>query len=345
MDVTRTVGVVTWQTWREAMTRALYGPDGFYRRPGGPAAHFRTSVHASPLFAEALLNLADSVFQALGQPADFTFVDVGAGRGELLRVAATVEPLQQWRLIGVDVVDRPVDLPDRIEWVRGLEGLEPVTHGVVVANEWLDNIPLDVFQDGRVLEVDDAGNVRPGPPPSERDQQWLGLYGVLPDEPGERTEIGWPRDEAWSAVSAKIQSGLALAIDYTFDGDPPFNDTLTGYRDGRQVPPVPDGSCDLTAHVDLEACGEASGASYFVTDQRTALDALGVSAVVPPRELAATDPRAYLRALARASEARELVDPAGLGRFGWLVQPMGLEPRKAARLLDAMMRPERWPLG
>lgn len=34
-------------TWKQAWDAALYGPDGFFRREA-PAAHFRTSVHASP---------------------------------------------------------------------------------------------------------------------------------------------------------------------------------------------------------------------------------------------------------------------------------------------------------
>ena len=37
-------------------------------------------------------------------------------------------------------------------------------------------------------------------------------------------------------------------------------------------------------------------------------------------ELATLDPSGYLRGLARASEGAELIDPQGLGRFGWLVQ-------------------------
>lgn len=37
-----------WRGWRETAEAALYGADGFYLRPEGPAGHFRTSVHASP---------------------------------------------------------------------------------------------------------------------------------------------------------------------------------------------------------------------------------------------------------------------------------------------------------
>ncbi|MEU8258812.1 hypothetical protein AB0C06_31625, partial [Micromonospora inaquosa] len=71
--------------WRDAMNQALYGPDGFFVAGTGPADHFRTSVHASPAFAGALLRLVAQVDAALGHPPRLDVVDVGAGRGELLR--------------------------------------------------------------------------------------------------------------------------------------------------------------------------------------------------------------------------------------------------------------------
>ncbi|HTL24302.1 MAG TPA: hypothetical protein VL281_09760, partial [Mycobacteriales bacterium] len=86
--------------------------------------------------------------------------------------------------------------------------------------------------------------------------------------------------------------------------------TLTGYRSGRQVPPVPDGSCDLTAHVALDAVAAATGS--VLVRQREALQALGVSAALPGEGLVA------------ASQARELLDPDGLGGFGWLLRPVGV---------------------
>ncbi|NEC71919.1 hypothetical protein G3I25_10015, partial [Streptomyces rochei] len=74
-----------WRGWREATEEALYGPSGFYRaRPEGPAGHFRTSVHASPLFAGAVARLLCRLDEALGRPASLAFVDMAAGRGELV---------------------------------------------------------------------------------------------------------------------------------------------------------------------------------------------------------------------------------------------------------------------
>jgi SAM-dependent MidA family methyltransferase len=303
------------------MTTALYGPDGFYRRPAGPAAHFRTSVHASPLFALAIVRLAVTVAQEAGGAEGFAIVDLGAGRGELLRQLAPM--FHQFRLIGVDVVERPADLPDRVEWRTGLEELEAIPRGLLLANEWLDNIPVDVVEDCMLVEVDQSGEEREGGLPSERDLSWCRHWAG--HDLRDRLEIGWPRDDAWADAVSRIEVGAAVAIDYQLNPEVQTQGTLTGYRDGRQVPPVPDGSCDLTSHVLLESCAEAAGGPALLLDQRTALSALGVSVSLPPREQASRDPAGYLRALGDASEAAELTDPNGLGGFGWLIQPRGLE--------------------
>ena len=101
---------------------------------------------------------------------------------------------------------------------------------------------------------------------------------------------------------------------------PPFG-TLTGFREGRETTAVPDGSCDITAHVALDACALPGGR---LLTQREALCALGVTGARPPLTLASTDPAAYVRALASATEAAELTAPGGLGDFRWLLQPVGI---------------------
>src|SRR3712207_150492 len=119
--------------WRSAWDTALYGPQGFYRRHS-PADHFRTSAHGSDLLAEALLALA----RGHGLT---TVVDVGAGRGELLRGLHRLAP--DLDLLAVEVAQRPADLPDAVGWSAALP--ERVD-GLVVAHEWLDNIPCHVVE-------------------------------------------------------------------------------------------------------------------------------------------------------------------------------------------------------
>ncbi|CAM5658143.1 SAM-dependent methyltransferase [Streptomyces aurantiogriseus] len=412
-----------WRGWRAATESALYGTDGFYRRPEGPAGHFRTSVHASPLFAEAVARLLCRVDEALGRPASLDFVDMAAGRGELVTgvlAALPADVAARTRAYAVEIAARPVGLARRIEW---LHEPPPQVTGLLFANEWLDNVPVEVAEVdsagvARLVLVRDDGTERLGEPVSGAEAEWLARWWPPAHEEGLRAEIGLPRDTAWALAVSRVARGLAVAVDYAHTADvrPPFG-TLTGFREGRETPPVPDGSCDITAHVALDACAEAGaravlnacaeagagalgrgvrasaatgrgagsgaeagapaganadapagteadappgadddasagaeagapagakagapagagGGTAGVTactppgmrllSQRDALRALGIAGVRPPLALAATDPSAYVRALARAGEAAELTAPGGLGDFGWLVQPVGI---------------------
>ncbi|MEU9990024.1 SAM-dependent methyltransferase [Streptomyces sp. NPDC048045] len=249
--------------WRAATEEALYGPGGFYLRPEGPAGHFRTSVHASPRFAQAVARLLCRVDEALGRPRTLDFVDLGAGRGELVTgvlAALPAEVAARARGYAVELAGRPAGLDDRIAWLG--EPPQEVT-GLLFANEWLDNVPVDVAEVDaagvpRLVLVAADGTERLGEPVSGAEADWLARWWPLPAEEGLRAEIGLPRDLAWAAAVGRVTRGLAVAVDYahTVDARPPFG-TLTGFREGRETAPVPDGSCDITAHVALDACAAA----------------------------------------------------------------------------------------
>ena len=206
--------------WRAAMEAGLYGADGFFvRGVDGPGGHFRTSVHASPLFAGAVGRLLGRVDAALGHPAVFDLVDVGAGRGELLtallagldascgqtpenvapagyfsahpvtgvgegvaagdeiRKSDAPKPLvERLRIVAVEKAPRPDGLDSRVHWRSELPG--PVT-GLVLATEWLDNVPLDVAERDdrgmlrRVLVDPRTGDETTGPPVDAADRMWI----------------------------------------------------------------------------------------------------------------------------------------------------------------------------
>ncbi|MER6127846.1 SAM-dependent methyltransferase [Streptomyces sp. NPDC001795] len=324
-----------WRGWRAAAQEALYGANGFYRGPEGPAAHFRTSVHASPLFAVAVARLLCRVDEALGRPAELAFVDMAAGRGELAAGVLDALPpdvTARTRAYAVEIADRPEGLDSRIEWLgKPPEGIT----GLLFANEWLDNVPVEVAEAGsdgvpRLVLVREDGAERLGEPVAGAEARWLERWWPLSAE-GCRAEIGLPRDTAWAAAVATVDRGLAVAVDYAHSADarPPFG-TLTGFRAGRETAPVPDGSCDITAHVALDACA-LPGARLLT--QRTALRALAITGARPPLALASTDPAGYVRALAHAGAAAELTAPGGLGDFGWLLQPVGIPDAPLGGLL------------
>ncbi|MDB1086655.1 SAM-dependent methyltransferase [Streptomyces sp. ACA25] len=318
-------------TWRAAAERALYGPGGFFVRES-PAAHFRTAVHVSPLFAEAVARLLLRVDAALGRPAELALIDVGAGRGELLHGVLDALPpgvTARLRPCAVERAGRPGGLDPRIVWRdRVPDGVV----GLLFANEWLDNVPVDVVERDaagvpRYVTVDGSGRESLGAPVGREDAEWLRRWWPLSPEPGSRAEPGRPRDAAWARAAGRVARGLAVAVDYAHRrGNRPPWGSLAGYREGRAVRPVPDGSCDLTWHVALDACAAAApgGERAVLLPQREALRELGVRGGRPPLTLASSDPAAYVRALGRAGEAAELTDPAGLGGFTWLVQPVGV---------------------
>jgi len=322
-------------TWRQAMQAALYGPDGFYTRGEPPARHFRTSVHVSPRYAAAVLDLLRHVDAELGHPGRIDLVDIGAGRGELLGqilAATAAEPGLSRRIAAhaVEVAPRPAGLDPRIRWAASPPA---AITGLVVASEWLDNVPLDVVEltaaGPALVQVDTGtGAERPGPPPDRADLAWLRTWWPL-RVLGDRAEVGRTRCEAWAGTVRRIGRGVALAADYGHvRAARPGCGTLTGYLEGRAVPAIPDGSRDITAHVALDACAaagrRAGAAQTLLTTQREALRGLGVHGGRPPLTLAASDPETYVRQLCQATEDAELIDIQGLGGFGWLVQTVGM---------------------
>ena len=252
-----------------------------------------------------------------------TFVDMGCGRGELLEQAHRLGP--HLHCIGADIVTRP-NLSEPIGWFQSPGGahlpdeLSGLTGALVIANEWLDVVPCPIAQmdDGgelrEVLVNLSSGEEQLGDPVSSTDRLWCERFWPIHRlAPGDRVEIGATRDTAWDGLLSRISSGLAVAVDYghTIDSRPGPG-TLTGFRDGRQVSPVPDGSCDLTAHVAMDSLTHDS-----MVDQRTALKGLGVSGETPPSDLARRSPAEYLQSLSTASVATLLTAKGGLGDFLW----------------------------
>ncbi len=294
------------------MERALYGPGGFYRREL-PRNHFSTSAQ-TPVFAEAVARLAGEVDEALGRPATFDVVDVGAGNGELLGHLASLLD-ERAHLTAVELRPKPKDLPQRISWRADVPS--GVT-GLVIACELLDNVPCDAaVVDGegevRYEEVDEVGTTRPGDPIEDADAKWLAEWWPI-HQVGERAEIGRPREAKWRELAECIDAGTVLAIDYGHTrADRPETGTIVGFRDGRGVGPVPDGTCDITAHVAVDAipCDRAR-------TQREALRELGLPIDRPPLARAYRDPTGYAVELARASASARLTDRSGLGAHWWM---------------------------
>ncbi len=195
---------------------------------------------------------------------------------------------------------------------------------VVVAHEWLDVVPCtvaEVVEPGRVAVVlvdpSTGEESTTGGAPTDDELEWCARHWPTGDLPvGARVEVGLARDVAWRELVSRVRRGTLLAVDYGHTaGERPLGGTLTAYRAGAVVAPVPDGSCDLTAHVAVDSLEHDE-----VTTQRAALHALGAEARTPDHGLARTDPAGYLAALAAASALVALTSPDGLGGFRWVLR-------------------------
>ena len=138
--------------------------------------------------------------------------------------------------------------------------------------------------------------------PTSEELDWCARHWPLDDLPvGSRVEIGLARDLAWGDLLSRIRRGTAVAIDYGHTAAArPTDGTLAAYHLGDLVAAVPDGTCDLTAHV--------------------AVDSLTADDVLPPIALAGADAPAYLAAVARASSEGALTRLDGLGGFWWILR-------------------------
>ncbi len=92
---------------------------------------------------------------------------------------------------------------------------------------------------------------------------------------------------------------------------------MSSYRRGRSAEVTLDGHHDVTAHVAFDSVAARVGG--HLSTQRAMLRQLGIDGRRPPLAQASEDPAAYVRALARATQATELTTDPGLGSNFWLL--------------------------
>lgn len=266
-------------TWSQAMVRTHQQPNGFSANHHAED-HFTTSLDVGDHIARVVLRRCLEAADRHGI-AEPWIVDVGAGRGTLLRQLMALGFPRQ-RLLGVDVRARPADL--EVEWVQGVApGCVPRLAGLLFAHEFLDDVPADLVENGRVMTT--AGT--PGPLADPADVQWLRRWA------GSDTGlVGRRRDLVWTDLVQRVVAGEAIAVDFSGGGP-------VGHRHGRQVRPVPDGNTDICAGVDMRSCRSATGGR--ILSQRRVLS------------------KAVAQTVDERAELAVLRDPAGLGAFEWLI--------------------------
>ncbi|MEO5901091.1 MAG: SAM-dependent methyltransferase [Ilumatobacteraceae bacterium] len=305
------------------MREALYGDRGFYNVGGsaGRRGDFITSAEVGPLFGAVIARALDSWWRTLGEPDDFTVVEVGAGPGTLARTVLAARPACAPRYIAVEISAAQRERhPAGVESVATLPD-GPIT-GVVLANELLDNLPfrLAVF-DGAWREAFVVGD----PPAELLSAPFVAVPGVLPSSArhGSRAPL---QDEAagWVETAKGIlRRGRVVAFDYAVARTAelarrPWREWLRTYRGherGDHYLAEP-GSQDITADV----CVDQLPPPDVVRTQAQFLQLHGVAELVEEgrRGWAAAAAAPNIQAMmmrSRIREAEALLDPSGLGSF------------------------------
>ncbi|MEX2622116.1 MAG: SAM-dependent methyltransferase [Acidimicrobiia bacterium] len=323
------------------MELALYGTGGYFTT--GPlrsekAGDFLTSPEVSSLFGSTLAAFVESEFGRIGQP--FRLIEVAGGSGSLLRPLIETFPIEAWA-VEVSAAARETLVAiipgDRV--VADLADVPDPWRGVVIANEFIDNLPMAIAQmtesdwrerwvgdvDGALSFVDHE--VRPGV------RAWLDNFAG-PVETGDWVEVQSVAAEWLDRALHRLAQGSVVLIDF---GDLAENlaprrreGTLRTYRSHHLGPHPLDepGATDITADVNfsaLIAIAEAAGAKVELHRQDDFLASLGLRqslAGFRHRELELArgdDTMERLRVRNLVNEAQTLLHPRGLGDFRVLV--------------------------
>ncbi len=312
---------------------------GYYitRDPLGARGDFITSPEISQIFGELLGMWCAAVWQSMGEPDSFHWVEIGPGRGTLMadavRATGNVEGFlasahihmvetspvlmeaQKAALSGVGV--------NNVTWHRDVSQV-PDGPMLCLANEFFDALPIRQFQ--RVL----AGwRERLVDVNADMDGLEFRLSGesaedhfipnALHDAPdGAIAEISPASLRIMHTLAERLvrDGGSALIIDYGHTRSAP-GETLQAmqnhkYADVLDAP----GEQDLTAHVDFDALGQiakvAGAKVHGPVEQGEFLKRLGLA--VRAKRLAGVA-RDKAQAQEVVSGAARLVDPAQMGRL------------------------------
>ena len=271
------------------METALYHPvHGYYRRsrdPFGKSGDFFTAEQIQPVFGILIAARIRQLHCAMGGPADFTVVELGAGRGEM------AEAFGEWRYIPIDIDGS--DFPEDFR-------------GTVFANEFFDALPVDVasfrdgkfrrqsvaFHDGRFVWQED------GDLPAEA-ADYLRAYFPPPQE-GNRYEINLAALAWMDRIARSLRSGYVLTVDYGFTRAEAVrfpHGTLMGYRRHTALEDIfaEPGLRDITAHVNFTALQERGALRGLRTESFSTLAQLLLSAGEGDQFAAALGPANDLR--------------------------------------------------
>jgi SAM-dependent MidA family methyltransferase len=226
-------------TFEEYMRECLYHPQfGYYmqgRERTGIGGDFFSSCDLHPIFARLVARQAAEMWEILGRPGKFTWVETGAGRGwfahdfldwvaesrpdfyVVVKYVAIEPALQQRERVLQRVGARFRE--STIRTIASLEELEPIT-GCFFSNEVVDAFPVHIVTrlGGRLREIYVTGRggelgEEPGPISDPAVAAFVARYARNLEE-GQRVEVGLRVTDWMRAIRKKLACGFVLTVDY-----------------------------------------------------------------------------------------------------------------------------------
>jgi SAM-dependent MidA family methyltransferase len=357
-------------TFRDFMETALYHPrHGYYRSPRekmGRAGDYLTSPEVHPLFGHMVGRQLAEMWEAMGGPARFDVLEMGAGNGLLARdillwaqrlhpaffeamtyrIAETSPPLVERQRHTVEALGLP---EGKVTWETGEAPPAGSVNGCILSNELVDSFPVHrvAVEGGELREVyviwrDDGFREKLGPPSTPELAAYFDRLMLLPGE-GCRAEVNLAALDWMRRVADALARGFVLTFDYGHEAAELYapwrrdGTLLCFYRHNPSSDPYARiGKQDMTAHVDFTSLveeGRRHGLEPLgITTQARFLAALGIGEALsrtPGAELPLEEFYSRRRAVT------ELLDSAGLGRIRVLVQAKGVGPCAPRGLADA----------
>lgn len=319
------------------MQACLHDPEhGYYRRQPaiGAQGDFITAPEISQAFGEIIGLWCAVVWQQMGSPPRLNLVELGPGRGTLMRDALRAVRIVRGfhDAIEVHLVDsnetlqraQQATLADAGLQIHfhheAAEALSRVMDGptIVIANEFLDALPVAqlLYSGGRwrnrAVTLSDDDLVFGTAPACEADPTALPAHGAPRD--GDVLEIPQEHGAIADLLRARAERGptAALFIDYGH-AETGFGDTLQGVAGQAFVSPFhAPGETDLSAQVDFQHfAGACRGAGLAVDGPLPQAELLGRLGIIErASRLMAANP---VRAAEIEAGVARLIAPNGMG--------------------------------
>ncbi len=345
---------------------------------GSVGKDFFTSPYLGADYGELLAEQFRDIWHILDRPDPFMLIEMGAGEGilasDILNYFQQQEP-DLLKVLKYAIVEQApaliktqqkqlqtwLDKNINICWNSWQEIEDNSIFGCCFSNELVDAFPVHLItvKDGKIQEIyltNDDGKLKEvsGEISTPKITEYFKLVGV-DFEPhlypnGYRTEVNLDALNWIETVAKKMSKGYAMAIDYGYTAANYYHPQRSSgtlqcyYQHRRHNDPYSNiGQQDITAHVDftgLEKKGNLCGLETVeFTKQSVFLMALGLGDRIG--ELS-SGKYGVMELLERRDALHQLIDPAGLGGFGVLIQSKNLTEQEKQQKLKGLQNPSKF---